>query len=54
MQLYTIKRFYPHRKPSIIATGQTLEDAQKHCNSPDTHKRNKSGQIIWFDGYEKQ
>lgn len=35
-----------HRK--IIATGLTLEEAQEHCNSDDTHGDG------WFDGYEEE
>jgi hypothetical protein len=33
---------------AIIATGLTLEEAQEHCQSEDTHGPG------WFDGYEEE
>ena len=49
MQTYSIIRFYaPHLNKAnrVIYCGLTLEQAQEHCNDPETRV---SGQ--WFDGY---
>ena len=52
MKTYTIIRFHQdtshpdHRK--VIETGLTLEEAQEHCQSEDTHGEG------WFDGYESE
>jgi hypothetical protein len=49
MQTYKIVRFYAphlHRESKVIKTGLTLEEAQEHCNDPDTKKEGE-----WFDGY---
>ena len=49
MQTYSIIRFYaPHLNKSsrVIYCGLTLEQAQEHCNDPETRI---SGE--WFDGY---
>ena len=35
-----------------IKTGLTLEQAQAHCNRPDT--RGGEGENAWFDGYTKE
>lgn len=54
MTLYNIYRYYAsNRKPSLIATGQTLEEVQRHCQDPKTRKTDKNGSVIWFDGYTK-
>ena len=50
---YKIVRFYAPRfnKPSR-ATGvkyETLEEAQAHCNKPETQKEG-----AWFDGYTEE
>jgi hypothetical protein len=51
--MYSIIRLYKdgnhpdHNK--IIATGLTLEEAQKHCNDPSTCEEN-----VWFDGYREE
>lgn len=56
--MYKIVRFYADNRPNrIIERGLTLEEAQEHCNDPETssstasaRKRKRiSGQ--WFDGY---
>ena len=46
---YKIIRFFQdHNKPNkVILTGLTLEQAQNHCQDPDT-----SGDG-WFDGYDE-
>jgi len=42
---YTIIRFAIGKPNKTIKTGLTLEEAQKHCSSEDTHGEG------WFDGY---
>ena len=48
--LYKIIRFFrDDNKPNrVILTGLTLEQAQNHCQDPDT-----SGDG-WFDGYNEE
>lgn len=51
MTTYSIIRIYHPslNKPSrIIKSGLTLEEAQDHCNDPDTATDD------WFDGFEKE
>lgn len=50
MQTYKIIRFYKDiaKSGQVVATGLTLEEAQDHCNDPDTRGED------WFDGYEKE
>ena len=46
---YKIIRFYRDDFPShrkTIKRGLTLEQAQEHCRSEETHGEN------WFDGYD--
>ena len=48
---YKIVRFYQNddeRNGEIIETGLTLDEAQKHCQSEDTHGDG------WFDGYSEE
>ena len=50
MNNYKIIRFYADgRRRKTIKENLTLEEAKKHCNREDTHKRGK-----WFDGYEEE
>ena len=52
MYKYKIVRFYRNRKRR--ATGvyyETLKEAQAHCSKESTHKLDKNGDVIWFDGY---
>ena len=60
-ETYKIKRLYMGHPPEIIATGLTLEEAQEHCNDPETSSKTctspegiertkKMGP--WFDGYD--
>lgn len=60
---YKIIRFYeaPNTNSRLIKTGLTLEQAQAHCNDPNTSGvttlRNVHGHVIetrYFDGYEKE
>lgn len=47
-QTYRIMRFYQSGSAEVVEEGLTLEEAQEHCNDPDT-----SGDG-WFDGYEAE
>jgi len=38
----------------VIKTGLTLQEAQEHCRRADTHKLDKNGDVVWFDGYESE
>ena len=50
---YCIVRYFADsRHPehrTIIEKGLSLEEAQEHCNSPDTHEEG-----VWFDGYTEE
>jgi hypothetical protein len=50
MPTYKIVRFFQdvNKASEVIETGLTLEEAQGHCNDPDT-----SGDG-WFDGYREE
>ena len=59
--MYKIVRYYFNsniRKRTIV-TGLTLEDAQKHCSSPEASSRTATSAAAkrrtrpWFDGYDK-
>mgnify|MGYP007066204243 CR=1 FL=1 len=66
--MYKIVRFYRSSRPGqhipsrTIETGLTLEQAQKHCEDPETSsatcsaKRRRSVRpcAAWFDGYTKE
>lgn len=63
---YKIVRFYQNNLnigKRTIQTGLTLEEAQKHCNDPETSSttctKAKNRRITqrngpWFDGYDKE
>ncbi len=53
---YKIIRFYKDRdkQTRTICSGLTLEEAQLHCSDEKTHKRDKEGNVVWFDGYTKE
>lgn len=48
MKTYKIIRFTFAGKNKVIKAGLTLEEAQEHCNSADTHGEG------WFDGYAEE
>lgn len=63
MKKYRIVRFYMRKGKRTINTGLTLEQAQEHCNDPETSystctksvgKRRTKVHGPWFDGYEKE
>ena len=55
MDTYKIIRFFRSGRKSVIYTGLTLDEAQKHCSLESTHKINKkTGEVIWFDGYTRE
>jgi predicted house-cleaning NTP pyrophosphatase (Maf/HAM1 superfamily) len=45
---YRINRFQLHGASTVIRTGLTLKQAQKHCRREDSHTD------VWFDGYEEE
>jgi hypothetical protein len=61
---YKVVRFYQRRIPSrVIETGLTLEEAQEHCNDPETSSRTCTDPELvahtethgdWFDGYTEE
>jgi hypothetical protein len=54
--MYKIIRFYhdKNKRPRTIKKGLSLEEAQAHCQREDTSKRDKKGNIVWFDGFTKE
>lgn len=60
---YKIVRMYFKGGRRTIETGLTLEQAQKHCQNPETSSRTATSAKArartkrmgpWFDGYERQ
>ena len=51
---YKIIRFHRERPPRAMKHGLTLKEAQEHCKDPTTHKIDKQGNVLWFDGYTKE
>jgi len=58
--MYKIVRHYFRGSKRVIKTGLTLEEAQKHCQSPETSSRTATSPSAkartrrkgpWFDGY---
>jgi hypothetical protein len=47
--MYEIRRFFsdPDTPHEVIKEGLTLEEAQEHCNDPETSNVEEG----WFDGY---
>ena len=58
MPTYKIVRFHfdtdhpDHRR--VVRRGLTLEEAQEHCNDPDTAGGSTVDRSAWFDGYEQE
>jgi hypothetical protein len=62
---YKIMRYYasPMVSNRTIERGLTLEEAQKHCNDPETSSRTCTKSVCkartrkhgaWFDGYTQE
>ena len=54
MESYKIIRHHKNGRRKTIAKGLFLEEVQSHCRREDTHKKDSKGNVIWFDGYEKE
>jgi hypothetical protein len=51
---YKIMRYSRDKPPRTIIVSLTLEEAQRHCSDRSTHKIDKEGNVLWFDGYTKE
>lgn len=65
METYKIIRFYRDRWPNhrTIMRGLTLEEAQAHCNDPETSSSTATSAVgrartrklgAWFDGWTEE
>lgn len=56
MNSYKVIRFHRERlgRTRTIKRGLTLEQAQEHCTRQETHRYDKDGHVIWFDGYTRE
>ena len=60
MATYQIIRHHFDRKNETTRTGLTLEEAQEHCNDPETSSRTcgedtaTTNPGVWFDGYGEE
>lgn len=61
-QTYRIVRYFFKGGKLVLHEGVTLEEAQEHCNDPETSSKTCSGNLAnytetngpWFDGYERE
>lgn len=62
-ETYKIVRHFQRGRNQVILTGLTLEEAQAHCNDPETSSStatsSKARQLTarkgpWFDGYTEE
>lgn len=55
---YMIVRKFFKGESETIKTGLTLEEAQEHCEDPETSSRtctdNPYGSAVWFDCYYEE
>lgn len=60
---YKVVRFFQNGGKRVIKSGLTLEQAQEHCNDPETSsstaksaaaKRRTETHGLWFDGYTEE
>ncbi len=60
MESYKIIRHHFQSENEVTQTGLTLEEAQEHCNDPETSSRTCSEATTatdpgqWFDGYTEE
>jgi hypothetical protein len=63
METYKIIRFFQSGERKTMETGLTLEEAQEHCNDPETSSKTCTRPELllvtqkrgpWFDGYEEE
>jgi len=63
MATYKIVRMYLHHATRTIERGLTLEEAQAHCQDPDSSSTSNSARAkaitrrangAWFDGYKEE
>ena len=62
MKTYKIKRFFFQGEHEIVERGLTLEQAQAHCEDPESSSKTATGSNAaitaahgaWFDGYEEE
>lgn len=63
MRIYKIIRYFFLRENETIFESLSLEEAQKHCNNPETSSKScksKESRAItekhgpWFDGYVRE
>jgi len=59
--MYKIMRYFKNGNEEVIKTGLTLEEAQEHCNDPETSSRTAKNADDyteqhgeWFDGYDEE
>lgn len=47
-----VRHYFDEEKPQkIMQRRLTLEEAQEWCSRESTHKKDKDGNVVWFDGY---
>lgn len=58
---YEIVRYFFKGEKQVIRQGLTLEEAQEHCNDPETSSKTASAKTLrevgegpWFDGYREE
>lgn len=58
MTTYKIVRIFHNNGRRVIKKGLTLEEAQEHCQDPETSGRTCSNNpyptTMWFDAYEEE
>lgn len=56
VETYKIVRFRKNNSGArrVMRRGLTLEEAKAHCSREDTQKRNRNGEVVWFDGFAKE
>ena len=54
MKKYKIIRMRFRGQNRVVKRGLSLEEAKEWCSREDTHKKDHSGNIVWFDGYDEE